>query len=441
MKDLVSKRTRQMFREFLVGWTLRQIDMEFESAEISCDNDFVPATDGARRSRVEQYYNSLDFSDPSDIRLLLNAYENILLSARREHPHGSNENEYFFSQVQPLIDCLEKDGYVYENGRINPMLPELSAIVPEALNSSGLISKQTKQNIVDVLRIEEVHWAGRMTETEFLSRLYDLGNMPSNDSRFGDAYMDIYQHREKNQDGPPDWVFSDRRFRFFESSDEQFIRFLCLMVHPLSRPDTDEAVRLVELFNEHLKKDGWEIAQEDKISKKPVFSARRILSKRNLAISATKEIVEVIDTDYCYRQYSRMESAAETDPGLAIGTAKEFVETICKTILAECNQDIPRDVDVISLVKMVRKELELLPEDINDHARGAETIRKLLSNLGTIVQGLAELRSLYGTGHGKHASSKGLQPRHAHLAVGAASTLGNYLFSTYEWKKSGGQKQ
>lgn len=59
-------------------------------------------------------------------------------------------------------------------------------------------------------------------------------------------------------------------------------------------------------------------------------------------------------------------------------------------------------------------------------------IRRLLSNLGNIAQGLGELRNLYGTGHGKHGKSKGLNPRHARLAVGAASTLALFLFETHQ---------
>jgi hypothetical protein len=45
-------------------------------------------------------------------------------------------------------------------------------------------------------------------------------------------------------------------------------------------------------------------------------------------------------------------------------------------------------------------------------AKGAETIKRVLSNLPTIVQGLAELRGLTGTGHGKEGKARGLQPRH-----------------------------
>ena len=50
--------------------------------------------------------------------------------------------------------------------------------------------------------------------------------------------------------------------------------------------------------------------------------------------------------------------------------------------------------------------------------------------------GLAELRGLYGTGHGKHGKTSGLSPRHAKLAVGAAATLATFLFQTHMETKS-----
>ncbi|MCX5933008.1 MAG: abortive infection family protein [Cyanobacteria bacterium] len=78
------------------------------------------------------------------------------------------------------------------------------------------------------------------------------------------------------------------------------------------------------------------------------------------------------------------------------------------------------------------KELKLVPEGIPDAARGADVIKNLLSNLGTIGNGLAELRGLYGTGHGKHGRSASLNARHAKLAVGAASTLAVFLFETHK---------
>ena len=63
---------------------------------------------------------------------------------------------------------------------------------------------------------------------------------------------------------------------------------------------------------------------------------------------------------------------------------------------------------------------------------GSDIIKRLLSNLGTIGNGLAELRGLYGTGHGKHGKTSGLSARHAKLAVGAATPLATFLFDTHK---------
>jgi hypothetical protein len=57
-----------------------------------------------------------------------------------------------------------------------------------------------------------------------------------------------------------------------------------------------------------------------------------------------------------------------------------------------------------------------VPEDITDAKRGAETIKLILRNLAALTQYLAELRGLYGSGHGRDGRHRGLQPRHARLS-------------------------
>ena len=52
--------------------------------------------------------------------------------------------------------------------------------------------------------------------------------------------------------------------------------------------------------------------------------------------------------------------------------------------------------------------MELTPDDIPEKSKAVDIIQRLLSNLATITQGVAELRNHYGTGHGKAAGSKGL---------------------------------
>jgi len=91
-----------------------------------------------------------------------------------------------------------------------------------------------------------------------------------------------------------------------------------------------------------------------------------------------------------------------------------------------------KDWDLARLVKETGKLLKVTPADVRSDAKGAESIRRVLGSLGGIVSGIAELRNEYGTGHGKASGQGGLGPRHARLAVGAASTLAAFLFETYD---------
>lgn len=131
-----------------------------------------------------------------------------------------------------------------------------------------------------------------------------------------------------------------------------------------------------------------------------------------------------------------MQHHVTDDPRLAIGTAKELVETVCKTILRERGRTADPSWDVMDLVKAVREELQLVPDAIPESAKAAKTMKIMLANLATIAQGLAELRNLYGSGHGPDGKPKGLQPRHARLAAGAAATLVTFLIETHHERSS-----
>ena len=169
---------------------------------------------------------------------------------------------------------------------------------------------------------------------------------------------------------------------------------------------------------------------EEKLYSDCVDIANRLLTGgpnlANLAKTASR-----LQADDIRRQISRMEASINTDPELAIGTAKELTETCCKTILQERNVSNDRNLDVSELVRVTLRELRLTREDIPDSARGADTIRRIVSNLGSIASGINELRNLYGTGHGRTARTPSLSPRHARLAVGSTSALVQFLFETH----------
>lgn len=52
-------------------------------------------------------------------------------------------------------------------------------------------------------------------------------------------------------------------------------------------------------------------------------------------LTALKETAFTFDAKHLAEQIRRIEHSVESDPTLAIGTAKELVETCCKTILLE----------------------------------------------------------------------------------------------------------
>ena len=164
--------------------------------------------------------------------------------------------------------------------------------------------------------------------------------------------------------------------------------------------------------------------------KEHLFELIAKLDDPALRLDDTKAHAVRFDAAHIAEQIRRMESAIGEDPALAIGTAKELVESCFKTILRERGIAYDKE-DLPQLGKKVFSALRLLPADIPEAARGAKTIKVMLSNLATVVQGVAEIRSLYGTGHGRDGRARGVTPRHARLAVGAAATLVNFAFETY----------
>jgi hypothetical protein len=165
-------------------------------------------------------------------------------------------------------------------------------------------------------------------------------------------------------------------------------------------------------------------------SERCVDIANRLLAG-SPRLDSLKDHATILDARHLAEQIRRMEESLETDPALAIGTAKELIETYCKTILAERDVEVESTWNIPQLTKAVLRELDLVPENVPESSRGADVIKRILGNLGSLGNYLAELRGLFGTGHGKHGCSLGLETRHAKLAVGAAATLVTFLFETH----------
>lgn len=313
------------------------------------------------------------------------------------------------------------------------------------------ISEITRRDILDIIQggyrpsddmfFSYITWHGRLEEITFLKRLYALNSLPSNDDRFKNAEEDIYQHRVNNNDWDDYWVFEDSRFGLSEGDDEVLLNFLCEIFHPIVRRENQTWQLFLEVFNELLWHDGYEIYEKSYISGRSVYGWKDISSKNLVIEKQAESLVEKFDSEYITTQLKYLDSAIETNPDEAIGKAKELLESCCKTILDEKGVVIDKNWDVPRLTKEACKVLNLTPDDIADTAKASDIIKRILGNLSTISQGMAELRNSYGSGHGKTAKFRGLSPRHARLAVGAAVTAVHFIWETYEEQQKRGQSE
>ena len=96
--------------------------------------------------------------------------------------------------------------------------------------------------------------------------------------------------------------------------------------------------------------------------------------------------------------------------------------------------EINKSDDLGDLTKKLTKELKLVPENITEETKGSETIRLILRNLTQLTSNLARLRNLYGSGHGRDGQYRGLQPRHARLAVASAVAFIDFIVETHRYR-------
>ena len=62
-------------------------------------------------------------------------------------------------------------------------------------------------------------------------------------------------------------------------------------------------------------------------------------------------------------------------------------------------------------------------------------MRRTLSNLGQVVLGVAEIQTLYGTGHGR-IKSRELEIAHARLVVNAAVSIATFFAEVWQDRRA-----
>lgn len=208
-----------------------------------------------------------------------------------------------------------------------------------------------------------------------------------------------------------------------------------LMAYTKEGKENDVIKLLVALFDYYSSNSYYEEERKGDNYQKCLSIVNRIRSGIAYISNSAQELEQRFSSEYMTSQISIMMHMTSENPTEAIGKAKELIESCCKTILEERNEPIPKNEKIGALTRRTMSLLKVTPNDIDDAIPAAKAMKQILGNLSAIADGLATLRNSYGSGHGRVASYKGLEERHAKLAVGSSIILVEFLWCTHERTK------
>ncbi|MCY4490178.1 MAG: abortive infection family protein, partial [Thaumarchaeota archaeon] len=138
-----------------------------------------------------------------------------------------------------------------------------------------------------------------------------------------------------------------------------------------------------------------------------------------------------LKNDNIHRKILMMRESLDTDTELAIGTSKEFVETVCKTILKKLDSELKSKSKFPDLVMHTMKVLDIKHSNPNED-KISKTLAGIVTSLTTLTHNIAELRNIAGTGHGKDNEFDPVDTEYARLVVNSASTLVVFLLDMFK---------
>ena len=388
--------------------------------------------------RLKSEVHALRILTLADIELVETGYDNWnggteIWTAYLRVPVGEfvaveEQSEHIAQIIGANIDAvLGKDVGFWVNVEIRPQ----RTLPPGSKTPDGTIADKTRAAVLDEMRARETVWYGALSEVDFLNRIFDLATMPSFDSRFDTAERDIWQHCINNDDWPLDWIFTDSRFRLYSVDQEKFLNFICEVLNPIVRKDPAEQQQLAVAFNGHLRRDGWGLVEDVIVDGRPTYVPERKVHGLTNATRHIKTVAASLNSGSLYEDLRRLERIGDSEPGEAIALAKEIVECSCKLILDDRGIEYRERADIPELLKLLRNEIQIMPDGIDEKARAAKEIREILACLGKIAHALGPIRNAYGKGHGRGRNFKGLEPRHGRLAIGAASTFVDFVLDRH----------
>jgi hypothetical protein len=147
----------------------------------------------------------------------------------------------------------------------------------------------------------------------------------------------------------------------------------------------------------------------------------------------TKSLIEILkshDMAAVDKEFERSLANLESDPPASVTAACRILESLFKVYIEENELEMPGDQSLKPLWKAASKHLGFDPSAVED-----EDLKKILSGLNSIVDGIGSLRTHGGTAHGRGKRAYRIQARHARLTIHASHTLVAFFLETWEERK------
>ena len=142
------------------------------------------------------------------------------------------------------------------------------------------------------------------------------------------------------------------------------------------------------------------------------------------------QILRTRDMPGIEEEFRRIEIALGRDPRGALTAACALLEALFKTYIEDEGLEMPRDQTIKPLWSVVSKALGLDPASLSD-----DDLKRTLSGLTSVVDGLGGLRTHAGSAHGRGRTRYRPEPRHARVVANSVSTLATFLLETWETRK------
>jgi len=156
-----------------------------------------------------------------------------------------------------------------------------------------------------------------------------------------------------------------------------------------------------------------------------IFGAGNALPTKSLKDVLTNRDMVGVD-----KEFERALANVDTDSPAAITAACSILESLFRVYIDDNVLDMPNEQSLKPLWKIVSKHLGLDPAAVED-----DDLKKILSGMHSVVDGIGSLRTHAGSAHGQGRRGYKPQARHARLAVHASHTLVVFIIETWDARK------